>query len=570
MTLKSSSNWILPSEKVTENISEYILKKRGLDTEEFLNSSLKDIPSFEELFDSKTAAKQIVQAIKEKKKIVIHGDFDADGICSVSILWEFLYKEVSKVLNIDVDVVPYIPSRVDQGYGLTQSSINDVLQLNGELVISVDCGVRDGDLIKKVNEEKGLQFVITDHHQPSEDLEEKLDFTLVHPMYPKHEYPYTQVCGTYVTFLLIQSIKSQLGIDTEIKEDTQGLDLVAMATVTDLMPLLDVNRVVVKYGIKQIKEGKRVGLKELVNISGIDVKELDSYHLGYMLGPRINAAGRIGSPLDAVKLLVSEKVDVCKHIAEILNETNFQRQHMTLEGLDEAEAIIGESTEKLLFVVGDNWHEGIVGLIAGKLNEKYHRPVLVGTRNEEGIRGSARSIKGFNITQALSKCDKYLERYGGHELAAGFTVKVGKEKEFGKCIHKISENMITDDMLIKDLNIDLLLSSESINRGLVEELDILKPFGYGFSKPLIAITELIVFRKKIMGKLGNHMKLLCKGEGIDLITLVLFNCDTDSEIIKEDDKIDVIGGIGINSWNGNEDIQFLVKEWRYSTSPFFS
>ena len=565
MTLKSSSNWILPSEKVTENISEYILKKRGLDTEEFLNSSLKDIPSFEELFDSKTAAKQIVQAIKEKKKIVIHGDFDADGICSVSILWEFLYKEVSKVLNIDVDVVPYIPSRVDQGYGLTQSSINDVLQLNGELVISVDCGVRDGDLIKKVNEEKGLQFVITDHHQPSEDLEEKLDFTLVHPMYPKHEYPYTQVCGTYVTFLLIQSIKSQLGMDTEIKEDTQGLDLVAMATVTDLMPLLDVNRVVVKYGIKQIKEGKRTGLRELVNISGIDVKELDSYHLGYILGPRINAAGRIGSPLDAVKLLVSEKVDVCKHIAEILNETNFQRQHMTLEGLDEAEAIIGESTEKLLFVVGDNWHEGIVGLIAGKLNEKYHRPVLVGTRNEEGIRGSARSIKGFNITQALSKCDKYLERYGGHELAAGFTVKVGKEKEFGKCIHKISENMITDDMLIKDLNIDLLLSSESINRGLVEELDILKPFGYGFSKPLIAITELIVFRKKIMGKLGNHMKLLCKGEGIDLITLVLFNCDTDSEIIKEDDKIDVIGGIGINSWNGNEDIQFLVKEWRYST-----
>jgi len=570
MTLKSSSNWILPSEKVTENISEYILKKRGLDTEEFLNSSLKDIPSFEELFDSKTAAKQIVQAIKEKKKIVIHGDFDADGICSVSILWEFLYKEVSKVLDIDIDVVPYIPSRVDQGYGLTQSSINDVLELGGELLISVDCGVRDGDLIKKVNEEKRLQFVITDHHQPSEDLEEKLDFTLVHPMYPKHEYPYTQVCGTYVTFLLIQSIKSQLGIDTEIKEDTQGLDLVAMATVTDLMPLLDVNRVVVKYGIKQIKEGKRTGLRELVNISGIDVKELDSYHLGYILGPRINAAGRIGSPLDAVKLLVSEKVDVCKHIAEILNETNFQRQHMTLEGLDEAEAIIGESTEKLLFVVGDNWHEGIVGLIAGKLNEKYHRPVLVGTRNEEGIRGSARSIKGFNITQALSKCDKYLERYGGHELAAGFTVKVGKEKEFGKCIHKISENMITDDMLIKDLNIDLLLSSESINRGLVEELDILKPFGYGFSKPLIAITELIVFRKKIMGKLGNHMKLLCKGEGIDLITLVLFNCDTDSEIIKEDDKIDVIGGIGINSWNGNEDIQFLVKEWRYSTSPFFS
>ncbi len=565
MTLQSSSNWILPKEKVNENISEYILKLRGLDSKRFLSSDLKDIPSYENLFDTKRAAKEIVKAIKKKKKIVIHGDFDADGICSVSILWEFLYKEVSKNLDIDIDVVPYIPSRVDQGYGLTESSINDVLELKGELLISVDCGVRDGELIKKIQEEKGLEFVITDHHQPPEDLNENLDFILVHPMYPKHEYPNTQVCGTFVTFLLIQGIRDELGMDTEITQESRGLDLVALATVTDLMTLLDVNRVVVKYGIKQIKESKRIGLNELINVSGIDINELDSYHLGYILGPRINAAGRIGSPLDAVKLLVSEKVDVCKSIANILNETNFQRQYMTQNGLDQAEALVGESKEKLLFVVGDDWHEGIVGLIAGKLNEKYHRPVLVGTRNEDGIRGSARSISGFNITKALSKCEKFLDRYGGHELAAGFTIKVGKEKEFSKCIHKIADTLITDDMLTKNLHIDLLVGSENINSRLVEELEILKPFGYGFNKPLISMTKLVVFKKKIMGKLGNHMKLICKGDGVDLITLVLFNCGDDTEIIKEDDKIDVVGGVGINSWNGNEEIQFLVKEWRFST-----
>lgn len=565
MTLQSSSNWILPKEKVNENISEYILKLRGLDSKRFLSSDLKDIPSYENLFDTKRAAKEIVKAIKKKKKIVIHGDFDADGICSVSILWEFLYKEVSKNLDIDIDVVPYIPSRVDQGYGLTESSINDVLELKGELLISVDCGVRDGELIKKIQEEKGLEFVITDHHQPPEDLNENLDFILVHPMYPKHEYPNTQVCGTFVTFLLIQGIRDELGMDTEITQESRGLDLVALATVTDLMTLLDVNRVVVKYGIKQIKESKRIGLNELINVSGIDINELDSYHLGYILGPRINAAGRIGSPLDAVKLLVSDKVDVCKSIANILNETNFQRQYMTQNGLDQAEALVGESKEKLLFVVGDDWHEGIVGLIAGKLNEKYHRPVLVGTRNEDGIRGSARSISGFNITKALSKCEKFLDRYGGHELAAGFTIKVGKEKEFSKCIHKIADTLITDDMLTKNLHIDLLVGSENINSRLVEELEILKPFGYGFNKPLISMTKLVVFKKKIMGKLGNHMKLICKGDGVDLITLVLFNCGDDTEIIKEDDKIDVVGGVGINSWNGNEEIQFLVKEWRFST-----
>jgi len=565
MSLKSDSNWILPEERVDDDIIEYILKSRGIEKESFLNLALKDIPSFENLYDSKSASKLIINAIKKNKKIVIHGDFDADGICSVTILWEFLFKEVSKILSTKVNVLPYIPSRVDQGYGLTESSINDVLDLGGELLISVDCGVRDRELIDKYREQKGLEFVITDHHQPPKELNTELEYPLVHPSYLGHEYPNKNVCGAYVTFLLIQAIKSELGIDSDINEDTKGLDLVAMATVTDLMPLLDINRVIVKYGIKQIQKGKRLGLNELIKISGLELKDIDSYHLGYILGPRINAAGRIGSPLDAVKLLVSEKESLCKSIANVLNETNFQRQFMTQNGLDEAMAVIGDSDDKLLFVVNDDWHEGIVGLIAGKLNEKYHRPILVGTRKEGVVKGSARSISGFNITNALSLCSKYLDRYGGHELAAGFTVKEGMEKEFSKCIRKIAEKEVTEDMLIRDLKIDLLLGSESINEGLIEQLDILKPFGYGNSKPLIAVKDLIVVKKQIMGKLGNHMKLLCKGEGIDLVTLVLFNCGTDTEDINLDDRIDVVGGVGINSWNGNEDIQFLVKEWRFST-----
>ena len=562
MTLQSKSNWVLPKKKIEGNISEYILKSRGLDIQKFLNSNLDDIPSFEKLFDTKRASSNIVKAVKEGKKIVIHGDFDADGICSVSILWEFLFKEVSEYLNIKVDVVPYIPSRVDQGYGLTDSSIKDVLQLEAQLLISVDCGVRDGELIKRYMDD-GLDFVITDHHQPPESLDIELQYPLVHPMYPGNEYPYTSVCGAFVTFLLIQGIRSELGMSKEI--EMRGLDLVALATVTDLMPLLDVNRIVVKYGLQQIRESKRVGLKELIEVSGIDVKDIDTYHLGYILGPRINAAGRIGSPLDAVKLLVSENTSVCKSIANILNETNFQRQYLTQSGIDEAESLIEESDENILFVVGNDWHEGIVGLIAGKLNEKYHRPVLVGTRNEDGIRGSARSISGFNITNALSKCSKYLDRYGGHELAAGFTVKKGTEKEFGKCIKDIARKEISKKMLIRDLNIDLHLSSEDINMGLIKELDTLKPFGYGFSKPLVALTNLVIFKKKVMGKLGNHMILICKGDGIDLITLVLFNCDLDTQILKEDDRIDVVGGVDINSWNGNEEVQFLVKEWRFTS-----
>ena len=567
MSLKSTSNWILPKEKIDDgDIAGYVISKRGFDKEVFLNPSLDDIPSFKYMHDSKSAGRIIAEAVKEGKKIVIHGDFDADGICAVSILWEFLYKEVSKKLGIDVDVLPYIPSRVDQGYGLTESSLNDVIELGAQLVVSVDCGVRDRELVNRYRKEKGLEFVITDHHQPPDYLNDTLEYPLVHPMYPGHEYPFKNVCGAYVAFLLVQAIKHELKMDENISANTRGLDLVALATVTDLMPLVEVNRTVVKYGIEQIVKGERVGLNELIKVSGLNLSDIDSYHLGYILGPRINAAGRIGSPIDAVKLLVSDNSQVCARIADILNETNFERQYMTETGFNEAVNIIGESTnEKILFVASEDWHEGIVGLIAGKLNEKYHRPTLVGKRNGEGIKGSARSIHGFNITEALSKCEKFLDRYGGHELAAGFTIKQGEEKEFSECIKKVAEDMITDDMLVKNLNIDLLVGSESINRELVNELDKLKPFGYGNSKPLIALTNLIVLEKSIMGKLGNHMKLVCKGDGIDLITLVFFNCNGDSEEIDVNDSIDVVGDVGINSWNGHEEVQFLVKEWRFSS-----
>jgi len=565
MTLKSKSSWILPEKIKIENLISFLLKSRNIENEEeFLSPSLESIPSFECLHDCKLAAQEIVEAVKEGKKILIHGDFDADGIASVSMLWEFLFKEVSNHLGKEIDTVPYIPSRVDQGYGLTKSSLIDMVEMKADMVITVDCGIRDKELIKEFKEKYGIHFVITDHHQPPEDMLDGLDYTVVHPMYPNFEYHKTNICGAFVTFLLIKAIRNKLGMDSSITRDSNGLDLVALATVTDIMPLVGINRAIVYWGLEQIKSGVRIGLNELISVAGIKKDDIDSYHLGYILGPRINAAGRIGYPLDAVKMLVSEKKSVCLNIANILNETNYQRQYMTQSSIEEAEHIIGNTTEeKLLFVVGDDWHEGIVGLVAGKLNEKYHRPILVATRSKEGTRGSARSIEGFDITKSLTECSQYLERYGGHEQAAGFTVKGGMEKEFSKCIKEIAGKKIKKEMLIKELKIDLLLGSDDITKELVQKLDMLKPFGNGNKKPLIGITDLVVFKKQPMGKLGNHMKLVCKGEGIDLITLVMFNCDEDIEEIHPDSVIDVVGSVGINSWNGNEEIQFLVKEWRF-------
>ncbi|HPR91991.1 MAG TPA: DHH family phosphoesterase, partial [Candidatus Dojkabacteria bacterium] len=257
MSLKSRGEWNLPKEKKINDILEYILKSREIkDSEHFLSPSLDDIPDPSSLFDSMSAAKLIIESVNKGKKIVIHGDFDSDGICATSLLWDFLYRELSEFLEKKVDVIPYIPNRIEQGYGLTEDSLKDVLELGGELLISVDCGVRDEKLINKYKK-KNLSVIITDHHQPPEDLSPELSYPLVHQMYPNHEYPFTQICGTAVVFLLIQEIRKQVGMNYSISPDSKGLDLVALATVTDLMPLTGINRIFVSYGLKQIATGSR-------------------------------------------------------------------------------------------------------------------------------------------------------------------------------------------------------------------------------------------------------------------------------------------------------------------------
>jgi single-stranded-DNA-specific exonuclease len=565
MSLQSKKNWIWPEEKLDiKNLIRYIVKLREVKNEdEFLRPSLDNIPDFKSLHDSESGAKVIVDAIKEGKKIVIHGDYDADGICATAILWEFLYRELSTFLNKKVDVIPYIPSRVDQGYGLTQSSLDECIDLGAQLIITVDCGVRDKELIKQYMEEKDLSFVITDHHQPPEDILDNLSYPLIHQRYPEHPYCDVEVCGAYVAFLLVQAIKDNVGMGTNISVDTQGLDLVALATVTDIMELKSVNRTVVKYGLEQIKLGERLGLKSLIEKSQVDISQIDTYHLGYIIGPRINASGRLDSAIEGVKLLVSNDNKLCNELSSKLDYLNFERQKMTGIALSEAKEMVNDSSN-VICILGNDWHEGIVGLIAGKLNEEFNKPVLIATQTNGEIKGSARSIKGFNVTNALEKCSKYLERFGGHEMAGGFTVKEDQWKEFKDCMEKIAKKEITKEMLVPTLNIDLHISSNDASFELINSLKRLEPFGYGNRKPVIGIKDLIIVKKQTMGKMQNHMKLICKGDGVDPITIVMFRCDEDVEMLKVDDKIDIVGNITVNSWNGNEDIQIIANEWKYS------
>jgi single-stranded-DNA-specific exonuclease len=562
MSLKSRREWSIPNKK-TVNVVEHILKTRKIaNTDTYINPQIEKIPSHKKLYDSKKAAKEIIKHIESGNRIVIHGDYDADGICATSLLWEFLYKDVSRFLSKKIDVLPYIPDRIEQGYGLTKDSLNDVVDLGAKLVITVDCGVRDKELIKEFVSEKDLKFLITDHHQPPKDILEELDYPLVHQMYPEKEYPYQEISGTTIVYLLIQAIRENL----KMKEDLfYGLDLVALSTVTDVMPLLDVNRVLVKYGLEEIRKGKRLGLKMLALRAGVDVKDIDTYHLGYILGPRINAAGRISAPMDAVRLLVSKDENQCKEIANKLESTNFERQRMTSDIMEEARKIVEENKNNLLFVLGEGWHEGIIGLVAGKLQEEFYKPVVVATNNDGVIKGSVRSIKGFNITKSLDKFKKYLERYGGHELAAGFTAKNDSINTFVEELTKYANEKISEKMLKPTLEVEIFLGTDNINKNLVEDLRVLEPLGFGNPKPFVVLKNLVIKRKEIIGKEANHLKLFVKGKGDDYLTLLLFSCNEDTDTLKEEDVIDVVGYPDINIWNGKESIQFNVKEWRYTT-----
>jgi single-stranded-DNA-specific exonuclease len=565
VSLKSKKQWLWPKERTTlDNISETLLELREIeDKDSFLNPNLKDIQDYENLYGAKEAAAKIIQTVKDNKRIVIHGDYDADGICATSILWEFLYRDLAKHLDQEVDVLPFIPSRTDQGYGLTHSSIDECIEMGADLILTVDCGVRDKEVINEYLKEKKVDFVITDHHQVPEDISEDLNYPLVHQRFPKHEYADVEVCGAFVAFLVVQAIRAKVDMDYKIKEETQGLDLVALATITDIMELKSVNRIAVKYGLQQMKEKKRMGLKYLIEKAEVDINQLDTYHLGFIIGPRINASGRIDTPIEAVKLLVSNDSKTCMELASKLDYLNFERQKMTGDALSEAKEM-ADTEEKIVCVLGNNWHEGIVGLVAGKLNEEFNRPTLVATDNNGEIRGSARSISGFNITTALEKCSEHLNRFGGHEQAAGFTVKEDSWEDFVECLKDIADKEITEEMLTPKLNIDLHLSTNDITFKFLDILKELEPFGYGNRKPIVGFKNMVIVKKQPIGKMPNHLKLLCKGDGVDLVTVLLFRCDEDVDNLKIDDEIDVVGSINVNSWNGHEQLQVIAREWQYS------
>ncbi len=547
-----------------DELIEFILNERGIgDTETFLNPSLDHIHDPFLIHGMKEVAESIIDAVEKKKKIVIHGDFDVDGVTGTSIMFDFLYREMG------AEVTPIIPNRFTDGYGISEETLKRAKKQNAEVVITVDCGIKDVEIVEKYKNK--FDFIITDHHSllSSTEYPEEKHIKVIgdhavakgaravtHPGLGG-SYPFRDICGAVVSWKVCMAVNELAGLNVNMYK---YLGLAMMGTVCDIMPLRDENRAIVKFGLEKIRGTENPGLKALMDVSGINPKDLQSYQIGYVLGPRLNAAGRIDHALDAVRLLTTNSPKTAGTIARKLDDLNKERQDLTQEYSDKADEIVkAEGNKKVYFIVGEDWPEGIIGLIAGKLTQKHNRPVLVASKTGKHLKGSARSIPTFNIANAFKALDKHLIRHGGHAGAAGFQLDYSTLFDFKEDLENHVNENLTDQDLEKLLFIDSKVHINDIDFNVLEELFKLEPFGQNNPDPVFAFMDLFPNRVERFGSDSQHIKAYVP-ERPDIEFIGFNNADRYYPLLSSGSKIHIAGFPGINEWNGRKRLQIKISD----------
>ena len=530
--------------------------------ERYLNGTVDQMHNPELLPDLALAAEILEQKISSEAAIRIVGDYDIDGVCSTCILYRGLER-----LGARVDYE--IPDRVKDGYGINESIIRAASEDGIDTILTCDNGIAAISQIALAKELE-MTVVVTDHHDiqtvlsedgKEEDLLPPAD-ALVNPKRRDSVYPYPQICGAMVAYKLIQVLYERAGIPRT--EWLDMMELAAVATVGDVMKLQDENRIVVKEGLRRLRDTKNLGLRALIEANQLDPEKISAYHIGFVIGPCLNAGGRLDTAKLALALLLAESGEEARGLALELKALNDQRKDMTQKGVDEAAAQVEERymEDKVLVVFLPDCHESLAGIVAGRIRERYHKPTLILTHSEEGAKGSGRSIEAYHMFQGLVEVQDLLTKFGGHPMAAGFSLPLEHVEEFRR---RLNENAkLTPEDFIPKVWIDIALPFEYVDEALIEELERLEPFGQGNEKPQFAQKDLAVRSARVMGKNRNVVKLMLVNErGAALDAVVFTDGDLFLEEMGDSRRMDVVYYPTVNEYNGRRTVQIVVRNWKF-------
>lgn len=540
-------------------IAAKILCSRGITDKETAAQFLN--PSLEKLFDPfimhgmTEGVERVIKALKSHEKIMIYGDYDVDGITSASLMFLVFNR-------LGADVSYYLPNRLLEGYGISEDGLVEAVKRKIDLLISVDCGITAVEEVK-IAREKGIDCLITDHHEPGTRIPEAT--VIINPKLDSPDMPGYEMSAVGVAYKFAQAIYRKLNQDeTELE---QHLDLVALGTAADIVPIVGENRILTKFGLDQLAKTSKPGLKALIFIAGIMGHKIGTGQVVFILAPRINAVGRLGDASKAIKLLTTKDEAQANAIARVLNAENKRRKDLDEQTLNEALELIESNVDlanaRAIVLSSPNWHQGVIGIVASRLVEKFNRPtVMIAIDGGEG-KGSARSIAGFHLFEALKECDEYLSRYGGHKYAAGLSIDPAKIEPFREKLNQVSTRMLSEEDLIPKLQIDSELELEQIDENLVTILEKFAPFGPQNMRPVFVTYQAeVVGSPHVVG--SNHLKFKVRRNH------KVFDCigfgfgDYMTKMHMRPLYLDMVYVLEFNNWNGANKIQLRIKDLRVS------
>ena len=542
--------------KSTYNVSDIMAKlliSRDIefkDIDMFLNGTIDDLYDPYDIKDMEKIVERIDIAIKRNEKICIYGDYDVDGITSITIMYKFLTK-------LGLDIMYYLPDRLVEGYGINNNALEEIKESGVTLIITVDCGITAIDEIEYAKK-LGLDVCITDHHECTDKLPNA--YAVVNPKRKDDKSKFKMLAGVGVAFKCLMAIAKKYNLPEE--SYLKYLDIVSIGTISDIVPLVGENRIISKYGLKMMEKTKNLGLKELLKI--VNYKDIDSMMVSFGMAPRINACGRMGFASAAVKLLLEKKNQKAEKIAVELDELNQERKNVESLIFNQAlELIEKENLENKNSIVlyNSSWHNGVIGIVASRLVNMYYKPVILLTKEHGFIRGSGRCPAGFSLYDALGECKDLLIQFGGHELAAGLSIKEENIEAFIKKFEEVVESR-KETISEQIINIDSIISRRNLNAQIIKDIRFLKPYGQSNQVPIFLYKGLKVAAIRTI-KDDKHLKLVLKDDR-SLIDAVGFSLGARRDEIRIGDKIDVVANVELNSYNTPKTIQLVIQDFKKS------